>query len=150
MDEFEDPNIIWEIALLLHRAKLCLLRVRPEPTYREPCVDPECIFYHRMLQHVMYCSDDYCDHPDCVEIRTFISHYNACIDGICQLCSPVRGSLDRPFWEDWERSTIVRMDSDMLGPSTPRYSRQIFGRVDSTSTKASSTPSSIFDSDESS
>ena len=148
MNPFENPEGFWYILSNLHRAKLCLMKHFYEPLNRRPCTDPECIFYHQILCHMMGCYVGNSIHGNCLAIQMFIAHCDYCSDDECILCFPLRDYIDSPFFTCFDMLYIMCLSHGWIRPNIPACSDQQIPRIELSPSKADLTPPCNFDTDE--
>ena len=63
---------------------------------RCPCIEgacpivPYCAGVRRIYQHVLHCSDPYCEETYCGRSKYVLAHYSKCADSVCPICQPIR------------------------------------------------------------
>ena len=95
-----------------------------EPLNRRPCTDPECIFYHQILCHIMGCYVGNWVHGNYFAIQIFIAHCDHCSDDEWIHCFPLRDYVDSPFYTSFNKLYIMCLSPEWIRPNIPGFSDQ--------------------------
>ena len=140
MNPFENPEVFWYILSNFHRAKLCLMKHFYKPLNRRPCTDPECIFYHQMLHHIMVCYLGNRIHENCLAIRIIIAHCDHCSGDECILCFRHRDYIDSSFFTSFGKLYIMCLSPEWIRPNIHGCSDQQIPRIEQSPSEADWTP----------